>query len=97
MKDQEVTTMVVVGADVHKRTHTFVAVNEVGQQLGELRVSADGKGHAKALRWARQQFQGERSDAGQASPIRSTRSRWPGRCCGSRTCRSRRTMSCRGS
>src|SRR5829696_1380699 len=52
--------MVVVGADVHKRTHTFVAVNEVGQQLGELRVSADGKGHAKALRWARQQFPGER-------------------------------------
>jgi hypothetical protein len=25
--------MVVVGADVHKRTHTFVAVNEVGRQL----------------------------------------------------------------
>ena len=26
--------MVVVGADVHKRTHTFVAVDEVGQQAG---------------------------------------------------------------
>jgi transposase len=52
--------MVVLGADVHKRTHTFVAVDEVGRQLGQLTVSADGKGHAKALRWARQQFPGER-------------------------------------
>ena len=52
--------MVVLGADVHKRTHTFVAVNEVGRQLGQLTVSADGTGHAKALRWARQQFSGER-------------------------------------
>jgi transposase len=53
--------MVVLGADVHKRTHTFVAVNEVGRQLGQLTVSADGKGHAKALRWARKQFGGERT------------------------------------
>jgi hypothetical protein len=42
--------MVVVGADVHKRTHTFVAVDEVGRQLGEVTVSADAEGHAKALR-----------------------------------------------
>ena len=27
--------MVVVGADVHKRTHTFVAVDAVGKKLGE--------------------------------------------------------------
>ena len=52
--------MAVVGADVHKRTHTFVAVDEVGRQLGQLTVNADGKGHGKALRWARQQFPGER-------------------------------------
>jgi transposase len=52
--------MVVVGADVHKRTHTFVAVDEVGRQLGQIMVHADGKGHAKALRWARQSFPGER-------------------------------------
>ncbi len=31
--------MVVVGADVHKRTHTFVAVDEVGRKLGEKIVS----------------------------------------------------------
>ncbi|EUA32911.1 putative transposase [Mycobacterium xenopi 4042] len=32
---KEATTMVVVGADVHKRTPTFVAVNEAGRKLGE--------------------------------------------------------------
>jgi transposase len=52
--------VVVLGADVHKRTHTFVAVDEVGKQIGQLTVSADGKGHQKVLRWARQQFVGER-------------------------------------
>jgi transposase len=52
--------MVVVGADVHKRTHTFVAVDEVGKQLAQLTVRADSKGHAKAVRWARQTFPGER-------------------------------------
>ena len=41
--------MVVVGADVHKRTHTFVAVDQVGKQLGQLTVAATSKGHLKAL------------------------------------------------
>ena len=48
--------MVVVGADVHKRTHTFVAVDQVGKQLGQLTVEAVTKGHRKALAWAREQF-----------------------------------------
>jgi transposase len=51
--------MVVVGADVHKRTHTFVAVDEAGRQLGELTVAADSKGHGKAVRWARERFGSE--------------------------------------
>ncbi len=33
--------MVVVGTEVHKRTHTFVAVDEVGRKLGEKAVAAD--------------------------------------------------------
>jgi transposase len=53
---KEATTMVVVGADVHKRSHTFVAVDEAGRKLGELTVKADAKGHDKAIRWARKQF-----------------------------------------
>lgn len=48
--------MVVVGADVHKRTHTFVAVDEAGQKLGQLTVKADGKGHDKAIQWAQREF-----------------------------------------
>lgn len=32
--------MVVVGADVHKRTHTFVAVDGVGCKVGEKVVAA---------------------------------------------------------
>jgi len=48
--------MVVVGVDVHKRTHTFVAVDQVGRQVGQLTVDATAKGHAKALRWARAGF-----------------------------------------
>lgn len=48
--------MVVVGTDVHKRTHTFVAVDEVGRKLGEKVVPATTAGHLKALAWAREQF-----------------------------------------
>ncbi|CDO87537.1 _1 transposase [Mycobacterium triplex] len=48
--------MVVVGADVHKRTHTFVAVDEVGRKLGEKVVAATTSGHRQVVRWARDQF-----------------------------------------
>ena len=48
--------MVVVGTDVHKRTHTFVAVDEVGRKLGEKVVKATTEGHHRAIAWAREQF-----------------------------------------
>lgn len=32
--------MVVVGTDAHKYSHTFVATDEVGRQLGEKTVKA---------------------------------------------------------
>jgi transposase len=48
--------MVVVGADVHKRTHTFVAVDEVGRKVGEKVVEATTTGHRQAVRWARTKF-----------------------------------------
>jgi transposase len=51
--------MVVVGADVHKRTHTFVAVDEVGRKLGEKVVAVTSSGHAEAVVWARQRFGSE--------------------------------------
>jgi transposase len=48
--------MVVVGADVHKRTHTFVAVDEVGRELGHKTFDAVTAGHYAAVRWARNRF-----------------------------------------
>jgi transposase len=48
--------MVVVGADVHTRTHTFVAVDEVGRELGHRTFPATTAGHLDAVRWARQKF-----------------------------------------
>jgi transposase len=48
--------MVVVGADVHKRTHTFVAVDGVGRELGHRTFDAVTAGHQAAVRWARRKF-----------------------------------------
>lgn len=48
--------MVVVGADVHKQTHTFVAVDDVGRQVAQCTVAATTKGHRKAIAWAWKQF-----------------------------------------
>lgn len=48
--------MVVVGADVHKRSHTFVAVDAVGRKLGHKTVKASTAGHIQAIMWAREQF-----------------------------------------
>ncbi len=50
---KEATTMVVVGTDAHKYSHTFVATDEVGRQLGEKTVKATTAGHATAIMWAR--------------------------------------------
>lgn len=51
--------MVVVGADVHKRSHTFVAVDQAGRKLAELTVKALTAGHDQAVRWAQTRFGGE--------------------------------------
>lgn len=48
--------MVVVGADVHKKTHTFVAIDERARKIGTKTVPAATTGHREALRWARRQF-----------------------------------------
>ena len=48
--------MVVVGADVHKRTHTFVGVDEAARQLGHKTFPATTEGHRAAVRWARKTF-----------------------------------------
>ncbi len=46
--------MVVLGTDAHKRTHTVVAVDEAGRQVGEVTVAAHSEGHLRLVRWAAQ-------------------------------------------
>ena len=45
--------MIVVGIDPHKKTHTAVAVDEVGKPLSELTTPARIKGHERLLTWSR--------------------------------------------
>jgi hypothetical protein len=44
--------MITIGGDSHKRTHTFVAVDEVGRKVAETTVAATTDGHLEALAWA---------------------------------------------
>ncbi len=46
--------MVTLGGDCHKRTHTLVAVDDNGRELGSKTVLAVAVGHLEALRWASQ-------------------------------------------
>lgn len=48
--------VVVLGTDVHKGTHTTVAVDEVGRELGQRTVRATDAGHRQLLRWALREF-----------------------------------------
>jgi hypothetical protein len=48
--------MVVLGIDVHKATHTAVAVDEVGRELGSKTVQATDAGHRQLLAWALKQW-----------------------------------------
>ena len=44
--------MVTIGADLHKRTHTVVAVDDQGRRLAERTVAATPEGHLELRRWA---------------------------------------------
>lgn len=44
--------MVTLGTDAHKRSHTVVATDEAGAELGSITVGATPEGHLRALRWA---------------------------------------------
>lgn len=46
--------MVTLGSDSHKWTHTVVAVDENGRELGARTVSATAPGHIEVLGWAKQ-------------------------------------------
>ena len=44
--------MVVLGTDAHKRSHTVVACNEVGAEIGTVTVAATAQGHLRLVKWA---------------------------------------------
>lgn len=44
--------MVILGIDAHKRSHTVVAVDELGRKLGERCVTAMSSDHLALLEWA---------------------------------------------
>lgn len=46
--------MVVLGADLHKRSHTVVVIDETGRKLAERTVPATEDGHLQLRRWASQ-------------------------------------------
>jgi transposase len=46
--------MVTLGTDAHKRSHTIVAADQQGRQVGQVTVKATPEGHLRALRWAGQ-------------------------------------------
>lgn len=52
--DVEDSWMVIIGIDAHKKSHTAVAVDEVGRKLGTKTVKATSEGHLKLLAWAAQ-------------------------------------------
>lgn len=46
--------MVVLGTDAHKRSHTIVAADEAGAEVGSLTVAATSAGHLRAVQWSAQ-------------------------------------------
>jgi transposase len=46
--------MVVLGADLHKRSHTIVVIDATGRQLAEKTIPATDAGHLDLRRWAAQ-------------------------------------------
>jgi transposase len=44
--------MVTIGVDAHKRTHTLVAVDEVGRELDAVTIAATTREHLGVLEWA---------------------------------------------
>ena len=46
--------MVTLGTDTHKRSHTVVAVDDVGAEIGSVTVAATVEGHLRLVQWAAQ-------------------------------------------
>ena len=51
--------MVMIGVDSHKRTHTVVALDDVGRRLGVKTVRTNSDGHFALVQWAAQFADGD--------------------------------------
>ena len=51
--------MVMLGIDAQKATHTAVAVDDLGRQIGQRQVAATDAGHRQLLGWALRQWPGD--------------------------------------
>lgn len=47
---------IVIGMDVHKKTHTLVAVDLTGRKLAEKTIGTTSTAHGEVIRWARKRF-----------------------------------------
>ena len=54
--EERVMDDVVVGVDAHRRTHTLVAVDQLGRKLAQKTIGTDGQSHTEAMRWVRARF-----------------------------------------
>ena len=55
--------MVMIATDSHKRTHTVVALDEVGRRPGIKTVRTNSDGHLALVEWAAQ-FNGRHEESG---------------------------------
>jgi len=46
--------MVTLGTDAHKKSHTVVAVDVAGAEIGSVTVAATTEGHLRLVKWAAQ-------------------------------------------
>jgi transposase len=72
--------MVTLGIDAHKRTHTVVAIDEVGRQLGsKTTTGTTSDDHLALVRWA-ERFDGD--DGGRLRTVGICRADSKPICCG---------------
>ena len=63
--------MVTLGTDAHKRSHTVVAVDEVGAEIATVTVPATPSGHLRLVKWVAKWPQRVVGDRGLPGPVAS--------------------------
>lgn len=61
--------MVVLGTDAHTGSHTVVAVDEAGAEIGSVTVGATPEGHLRLVKWAARRYERVWGGTNRAAPI----------------------------